>query len=106
MADYEQRNVEYVTDQGQTVVITIKYENLSNPTPATRFNDGGFGTQDLSGQCRTFNRRGLKPRYVMLRYGSGNNQKVLRVVAKTPQVFQQLLSNSNMVRYCGECGCK
>jgi len=95
MADYEQRNVEYVTDQGQTVVITIKYENLSNPTPATRFNDGGFGTQDLSGQCRTFNRRGLKPRYV-----------ILRVVAKTPDIYRQLLSNPNMVRYCGECGCK
>jgi len=106
MADYEQRNVEYVTDRGQTVVITIKYENLSNPTPATRFKDGGFDTQNLSGQCRTFSRRGLKPRYVMLRYGSGKNEKILRVVAKTPQTFQQLLSNANMVRYCGECGCK
>lgn len=106
MADFTQRNVEYVNDQGQTIVISIKYENFTNPSPQTRFNDGGFGTQDLSGQCRTFNRRGLKPRYVEIRYGSSQDAKTLRVIAKTRQVYDQLLNNPNMVRYCGECGCK
>ena len=102
MADFVLRNVEYETDSGVKVIITVKYENFSDPTPQTRFTKGGFGDENKTGSCRIFNRRGLKPRYVIIKF----NNKPAKVIVKNKSTYENLLKDRDLIRYCGECSCK
>lgn len=103
MAATLSRIVTYETDTGEELQITIRYESALQAT--TRFTDGGFGTEDLDGCSSVTTRRKLKPRYIIKRYGSGNNATEQRVYVKNPSTFNNLITQSTTVRYCGECYC-
>lgn len=103
MAATTARIVAYETDTGDEVQIQIRYE--TSLQASQRYSDGGFGTEDLSGCSPITVRRKLKPRFIIKRYGTGNNATEQRVYVKDLDTFSSLIRQNTTVRYCGECYC-
>lgn len=103
MAASDVRTVTYETDTGESVFIQIKYEE--NGRNNNRYEDGGFGDENIVGCSSSVGRRRLQPRFILKRYGSGASATVQRVFVKDLDSYAELILEETTVKYCGECYC-
>lgn len=106
MVARDSRAVEYDTDQDETIFIRIQYEEGLGVTPSQRFDDGGFGDQDLTGCRNIIERTVLKPRYIEKNYGSNTSPNIQRVYVKDLDTYISLIDEDTTIRYVGEQGCR
>lgn len=104
---FQRFNLDYITDEGEQVVIQKVYFDDVGIDPDTRLDLGRF---DDPVDCAIITkRRNLKPRKVFIRIEDNEgNTKDLEVVVKTKEDYQDLIDNpespstGRVVRYEGE----
>lgn len=109
-AGYDRRTTRYTLDNGDEVNIQIVYYKNISPDPATRFSDGGFGSDDfLSCPTGILPRRVLQPRAIdVAAADESGEERRLTIYIKNNSVFQSIiagntdLQSGRPIRYYGE----